>query len=50
MLNRDFKEFAGLLNARSVDGLVAGGNALAATDIRVARVTSTSENWQVSLQ
>jgi hypothetical protein len=30
MLNRDFKEFAALLNARSVDYLVVGGYALAA--------------------
>jgi Nucleotidyl transferase of unknown function (DUF2204) len=30
MLNRDFKEFAQLLNARSVDYLVVGGYALAA--------------------
>ncbi len=30
MLNRDFKEFAELLNARSVDYLVVGGYALAA--------------------
>ena len=30
MLNRDFKEFAELLNAKSVDYLVAGGYALAA--------------------
>jgi hypothetical protein len=30
MLNRDFKEFAELLNARSVDYLVIGGYALAA--------------------
>ena len=30
MLNRDFKEFVGLLNARSVDYLVLGGYALAA--------------------
>lgn len=30
MLNRDFKEFVGLLNARSVDYLVIGGYALAA--------------------
>lgn len=30
MLNRDFKEFAGLLNARGVEYLVVGGYALAA--------------------
>ena len=30
MLNRDFKEFAGLLNANGVDYLVVGGYALAA--------------------
>lgn len=30
MLNRDFKEFAGLLDARGVDYLVVGGYALAA--------------------
>ena len=30
MLNRDFKEFAELLNARSVDYMVVGGYALAA--------------------
>jgi Nucleotidyl transferase of unknown function (DUF2204) len=30
MLNSDFKEFAGLLNARGVDYLVVGGYALAA--------------------
>ena len=30
MLNRDFKEFAALLNARGVDYLVVGGYALAA--------------------
>ena len=30
MLNRDFKEFAELLNAKSVDYLVVGGYALAA--------------------
>jgi Nucleotidyl transferase of unknown function (DUF2204) len=30
MLNRDFREFAELLNARSVDYLVVGGYALAA--------------------
>jgi hypothetical protein len=30
MLNRDFKEFAELLNARTVDYLVVGGYALAA--------------------
>lgn len=30
MLNRDFKEFAGLLNAKGVDYLVVGGYALAA--------------------
>jgi Nucleotidyl transferase of unknown function (DUF2204) len=30
MLNQDFKEFAGLLNAKGVDYLVVGGYALAA--------------------
>ena len=30
MLNRDFKEFAELLNAKGVDYLVVGGYALAA--------------------
>ena len=41
MLNRDFKEFAGLPNARGVDYLVVGGYALSANDFATDTVSAS---------